>query len=55
MNTILRQLKNNYLIRSCGFCLYRIIHTIRGNSQFAQCGKNVIITPPFVWEIIKMF
>lgn len=46
MNMILRQLKNNYLFRSCGFCLYRIIHTIRGNSQFSQCGKNVIITPP---------
>ena len=43
---MLRKIKNIYWIRSCGFLFYKILQTIRGNSQFARCGKNVIITPP---------
>ena len=46
MITIVRKIKNNYLVRCCGFEIYNIFNAIKGKNQFARCGKDVIINPP---------
>ncbi len=45
MNMI-RRIKNNLFVRNIWFFVERVKSMFKSKGQFAQCGDNVIITPP---------
>lgn len=49
MNMI-RRIKNNLFVRNIWFFVERVKSMFKGKGQFAQCGDNVIITPPYVFN-----
>lgn len=46
--SIVRKIKNNFFLRSCGVFACNILCAFKGYRQFAKCGDNIIITPPFI-------
>lgn len=47
---IIRRIKNNLFVRNIWFFVERVKSMLKGKGQFAQCGDNVIITPPYVFN-----
>ena len=54
MNMI-RRIKNNLFVRNIWFFVERMKSMFKSKGQFAQCGDNVIITPPTSSIILKIF
>lgn len=50
-----RRIKNNLFVRNIWFFVERVKSMFKGKWQFAQCGDNVIITPPMSLIILKIF
>lgn len=47
---MIRRVKNNLFVRNCWIILERIESIFKGKRQFAKCGDNVTITPPYVFN-----
>lgn len=47
---MIRRIKTNLFVRNCWFLIERARSIFKGKGQFAQCGDNVIITPPYTFN-----